>query len=307
VPSSAGGYLWFIVLMVAMLTSGFPPRAQVVGSLAFGACAVALLVADSYLPKPQLAPGAERTILAVSYFATFAYVFAVLYFTVAQSRFMYRRLREESAKSESLLLNILPKDVAAILKEDQRTVAEQFGGASVLFADVVGFTPMTARMTPAELVALLNEVFICFDELVERHGLEKIKTIGDCYMVASGVPRARQDHAEVLVQMALEMRELMAARTFAGRRLLFRIGVNSGPVVAGVIGRKKFAYDLWGDAVNTASRMESHGTPGEIQITRSTYERVGERFVCEALGSIEIKGKGPMDVWRVAGPRAPSA
>ena len=161
-------------------------------------------------------------------------------------------------------------------------------------------------MAPMALVGLLDEVFLCFDHLVEKFGLEKIKTIGDCYMVAAGVPRPRPDHAHALARMALEMHASINERLFGGQRLAFRIGMNSGPVVAGVIGRKKFIYDLWGDAVNTASRMETHGSGGTIQITRATYELIQDEFVCEPGGRIDVKGRGEMEVWRLVGekPRA---
>ena len=207
-------------------------------------------------------------------------------------------------KSEVLLLNILPKEIVAILKNEPRTIADHFEGASILFADVVNFTPLSVTMTPIELVELLNEVFSYFDSLVEKYRLEKIKTIGDCYMVASGVPRPRVDHAQVLTHMALEMRDYVSQHEFRGCKLAFRIGLNSGPVVAGVIGRKKFIYDLWGDAVNTASRMESHGQGGIIQITRATYELVKDDFVCEPRGMVNVKGKGEMEVWFVTGQRS---
>jgi guanylate cyclase len=202
-------------------------------------------------------------------------------------------------KSETLLLNILPKEIVTILKNEPRTIADHFEGASILFADVVDFTPLSATMTPDELVELLNEVFSAFDLLVEKYGLEKIKTIGDCYMVASGVPRPRTDHAQVLITLALEMRDYVSRHEFRGHKLAFRMGLNSGPVVAGVIGTKKFIYDLWGDAVNTASRMESHGQEGIIQITRATYELVKDDFDCEPHGTVNVKGKGEMEVWYV--------
>ena len=163
---------------------------------------------------------------------------------------------------------------------------------------------MAAGMSPLRLVNLLNEVFSGFDDLVEKRGLEKIKTIGDCYMVAAGVPRERDDHARALVHLALDMRETVASRTFSGETLAFRIGVNSGPVVAGVIGRKKFIYDLWGETVNLASRMESHGQSGTIQITRSTYDLVGAEFDCESAGTVQVKGAGAVEVWRVIGRKA---
>jgi class 3 adenylate cyclase len=216
--------------------------------------------------------------------------------TIAAQR---EQILAEQAKSERLLLNVLPAPIAAILRDETRTIADHYDEASVLFADVAGFTPMSATMTPAELVELLNEVFSCFDDLAEKHRLEKIKTIGDCYMVAAGVPVARDDHAVALVRMALDVRDTLARRDFRGRKLSFRIGVNSGPVVAGVIGKKKFIYDLWGDAVNVASRMEAHGKGGEIQITRRTRELLGDRFECVAQGRIEVKGKGEMEIWHV--------
>ena len=221
-------------------------------------------------------------------------VFLMVFYFVGQKN-MFQE------KSEALLLNILPKEIVAILKNEPRTIAEHFEGASILFADVVNFTPLSAMMTPTELVQLLNEVFSHFDSLVEKYGLEKIKTIGDCYMVAAGIPRPRADHAQVLTAMALEMRDYVSLHEFYGRKLTFRIGLNSGPVVAGVIGHKKFIYDLWGDAVNTASRMESHGQAGIIQITRATYELVKDDFACEPHGTINVKGKGEMEVWFVTG------
>jgi adenylate cyclase len=164
---------------------------------------------------------------------------------------------------------------------------------------VVDFTPLSAQMTATDLVELLNDVFTHFDRLVEVYGVEKIKTIGDCYMVAAGVPTPRADHAQVLTRMALDMRDYVTEHEFRGKKLNFRIGVNSGPVVAGVIGRKKFIYDLWGDAVNTASRMESHGVGGTVQITRATYDLISTDFACEPRGMINVKGKGDMEVWHV--------
>jgi len=210
-------------------------------------------------------------------------------------------LNSEQEKSENLLLNILPKDIADILKNESRTIADHYDGASILFADVVNFTPMSAQMRPVEIVGLLNEVFSYFDTLVDEYALEKIKTIGDCYMVAAGVPRPRPDHAQVLIDMALKVQTYTSSHEFQGKKVTFRIGINSGQVVAGVIGRKKFIYDLWGDSVNTASRMESHGVGGQIQITRATYELVKDDFLCEPRGMVNVKGKGEMEVWHVVG------
>jgi guanylate cyclase len=254
-------------------------------------------VLEPSLKPPELPEAFVTWFFVLNLGAVIAVVFALLYYFVAQRNFFQER-------SETLLLNILPKEISDALKVDQSAIAGHYDSASVLFADVVGFTPMAATMAPLRLVNLLNEVFSIFDDLVEKHGLEKIKTIGDCYMVAAGAPRERADHALALVQLALDMREAVASRTFGGVTLGFRIGVNSGPVVAGVIGRKKFIYDLWGETVNLASRMESHGQSGAIQITRSTYDLVGAEFHCKSAGTIQVKGAGEMDVWRVIGRKA---
>jgi guanylate cyclase len=246
----------------------------------------------------NLSPGMVLFFFVINLIGVSSIVFLMVYFFVGQKN-MFQE------KSESLLLNILPKEIVDILRNEPRTIADHFEGASILFADVVNFTPLSATMTPTELVELLNEVFSYFDLLIEKYGLEKIKTIGDCYMVASGVPRPRADHAQVLTAMALEMRDYVSQHEFCGRKLTFRIGLNSGPVVAGVIGRKKYIYDLWGDAVNTASRMESHGQGGIIQITRATYELVKDDFVCEPRGTVNVKGKGEMNVWSVSSLKIP--
>jgi adenylate cyclase len=208
-------------------------------------------------------------------------------------------------KSETLLLNILPKEIAAILKNESRTIADHYDEASVLFADMVGFTPLSAQLLPVEMVELLNEVFSYFDSLLDKYNVEKIRTIGDSYMVASGVPRGRPDHAQALARMALEMRDYVATHTFGnGQWVSFRIGINSGSVIAGVIGRRKFVYDVWGDAVNIASRMESHGLGNAVQITQATYELIKDEFICEPRGSVNVKGKGEMDVWLVISTKA---
>jgi adenylate cyclase len=207
-------------------------------------------------------------------------------------------------KSESLLLNILPREIAAILKNESRTIADHYEEASVLFADMVGFTPLSAELPPVEMVELLNEAFSFFDSLLDKYGVEKIRTIGDSYMVASGVPKGRSDHAQALVCMALEMRDFIAKHIFHnGKRISFRIGINSGSMIAGVIGKRKFVYDVWGDAVNIASRMESHGMGGTIQITRATYDLIKDEFICKPRGTVNVKGKGEMEVWLVVSPR----
>jgi class 3 adenylate cyclase len=216
--------------------------------------------------------------------------------------FVQRQIIElEQAKAERLLLNVLPREIATALKDNPRTIAEHYDNVSILFADVVNFTPLSARLEPKALVELLNEMFSHFDTLVDKYGLEKIKTIGDCYMVAAGVPVPRPDHAQALAGLALEMQEYVNSRTFLGAQLALRIGLNSGPVVAGIIGHKKFSYDLWGDTVNTASRMESHGSKGKIQLTTATYELLKDEFECEPGGMISVKGKGTVEIWYLSG------
>ncbi|MDY7015818.1 MAG: adenylate/guanylate cyclase domain-containing protein, partial [Cyanobacteriota bacterium] len=218
-------------------------------------------------------------------------------------------LRVEQEKSERLLLNILPAPIAEQLKQNHNAIAENFEEVTILFADLVGFTPLSSRLQPIELVSLLNDIFSSFDDLAQRLGLEKIKTIGDAYMVAAGLPLPRADHAEAIANMALAMQttlqQLQTTPNFQNCQiqepLQMRIGMNTGTVVAGVIGTNKFIYDLWGDAVNVASRMESSGKPGRIQVAPPTYERLKDRYVFERRGEVEIKGKGKMmTYWLVA-------
>src|SRR5205823_5117645 len=204
----------------------------------------------------------------------------VIYFVHQRDRFQRR--------SDDLLHAILPDQIAARLKDRPGTIANDVASASVLFADVVGFTPMSAAMSPGELVRLLDELFTIFDGLVTELGLEKIKTVGDAYMVAAGVPEARPDHARAIAELALRIRDHVATTTFGGRQLQMRVGVASGPVTAGIIGTHKFAYDLWGDTVNTASRMESSGLPGEIQLAPSTYELLRDGYRCRQIGRAHV-------------------
>ena len=206
-----------------------------------------------------------------------------------------RELVAEKQTSERLLLNVLPGPIAERLKLDDGVIVDRFEQVTVLFADIVGFTKLSSRTSPEALVSMLDELFTRFDRLAERHRLEKIKTIGDCYMAVAGIPGAMTDHAVVMCQMALDMLAAIAdyARG-AGTELEIRIGVHSGSVVAGVIGRKKFIYDLWGDTVNTASRMESHGLPSRVHLTEATAALLGDAFELEPRGTIDIKGKGPM-------------
>ncbi|MEZ2320531.1 MAG: adenylate/guanylate cyclase domain-containing protein [Microcoleus sp.] len=210
------------------------------------------------------------------------------------------RLAQE--KSDHLLLNILPAAIVEALKKGEGTNAERFDSATVLFADIVNFTSIAARISPLELVKFLNQIFSKFDELTEKHGLEKIKTNGDAYMVAGGLPVPRPDHAEAIANMALDMQEAIADfKTDRGEPFQIRIGINTGPVVAGVIGTKKFSYDLWGDTVNVASRMESQGLPGCIQVTTAVYQQLKNDYVFEERGSISVKGKGETIAYLLTG------
>jgi sensor domain CHASE-containing protein/class 3 adenylate cyclase len=212
--------------------------------------------------------------------------------------YMLDELQKEREKTEKLLLNVLPKSIAQQLKKEHQIIAENFEEVTILFADIVGFTSWSSRLNPLEVVKFLNHIFSDFDHLADRLGLEKIKTIGDAYMVAAGLPMPRPDHAEAIAEMALAMRLMM--RDFSQKHqqdLQMRIGINTGVVVAGVIGTKKFVYDLWGDAVNIASRMESLGEAGKIQVTESTYQILKNEYFFEKRGIIEVKGKGKMTTY----------
>jgi guanylate cyclase len=210
-------------------------------------------------------------------------------------------IQAQRDQADKLLYNILPERIAEKLKLSSETIAEEFSSATVLFADIVNFTPISAHFGPREVVDMLNEVFSHFDELVDKYGVEKIQVAGDAYMVAAGIPNARPDHATVLGYLALDMLDYLKREEFLGGKhpIEIRIGLNSGSLIGGVIGRKKYFYALWGDMVNIASRMQSHGEVGKIQITRDTYELVKDEFECEYIGEIAVKGKGNMEAWHL--------
>jgi len=219
-----------------------------------------------------------------------------------RERAYIKKLRSEQERSEQLLLNILPRPIAERLKEGQRTIADVFPDVTVLFADLVGFTRMSEQLPPAELVAMLNKIFSMFDQLAEKHGLEKIKTIGDEYMAASGLPMPRPDHAEAMAEMALDM--LAVIERFNAKRnrgVRIRIGMNCGPVTAGIIGTKKFAYDLWGDTVNLASRLTARARPSSVLVSEDVRERVGEDgYMWTSAGPKKLKGfSAPVKTFRV--------
>jgi guanylate cyclase len=275
----------------------------------FGGFLVAFVVlgvlGELLFPAADVPHWFTTTMLALNVVGAGTIAFTLLASFAKQRNEALVALRAEQAKSEALLVNVLPGSIAQRLKVATGSIADHFDSASILFADVVDFTPLSRRLPPAEVVGILDRLFSHFDALVERHGLEKIKTIGDCYMAAAGVPDPVDDHARKAALLALDMRDALATAEVAGRPgLELRIGINSGPVVAGVIGRKRFLYDLWGDAVNTASRMEHHGVPGEIQITGATRQLLKGEFVCRRRGTIEVKGQGPTETWYLIGPRS---
>jgi len=276
------------------------PRRAVPWFLAFAALVGFSGAIDSTLAAsaPEIPEGVVISYFVLNILGVSTTVYVLLqYFVRARERAL-AELGAEREKSERLLLNVLPQSVAGRLKESDEVIADGFESATVLFADIVGFTPLAQKLSPADTVALLDQVFARWDALAARHGLEKIKTIGDAYMVAGGVPNQRGDHVQAIAEMALGMgAEVGRCAADSGIELAVRIGIDTGPVVAGVIGRAKFSYDLWGDTVNTASRMEHHGVAGEIQVTERVFERLHDRYDFRPRGVIEVKGKGPMTTY----------
>lgn len=296
-PSSAV-VLWSMLsplgaLVFIGVASGFRWLTAFVGVLVLAA-----------LAQPRASNALPAWLVTVFFVANIGTILGVAFGLLASYS---RQLAAERARSERLLLNVLPPSIAERLREREETIADQYEAATVLFADVVNSTPLTVELSPAEMVGLLNEHVSAFDALADRHGVEKIRTIGDNWMGVAGAPVARPDHATSAARLALAMLAYVESRRGRGERCLdFRIGLNSGPVIGGVIGTRKFVFDIWGDPVNTAARMESHGTPGRIQLTEATYDLIRERFECEPRGTIEVKGKGPMPTWYLVRERAPA-
>ncbi|MBI5157343.1 MAG: adenylate/guanylate cyclase domain-containing protein [Acidimicrobiia bacterium] len=289
--ANSGGYLAFGILAAMVATMALDRIAVAVVVTFYATTAIVLGLLESRLAAGRVPPdpGLSAT-LATAVVVTDLVMLTVLFGN------LLGRLRAERARAEALLLNVLPAEVAVELKERGAVRPRRFDAITVLFADIVGFTPMTEAISPEEMVAELDTIFTFFDRLENRYGCEKIRTIGDAYMLAAGVPHPRPDHAEAIACVALDMIDFCRTTRFQ-----FRIGINSGPVVAGVIGRRKFQYDIWGDTVNVASRMESHGLPGEIQITTATRDLLGARFVGRRRGTIEVKGKGTLETWFLEG------
>jgi adenylate cyclase len=228
-----------------------------------------------------------------------AILFAIVFYAIRDAARAEAAAKREYDRSESLLTSILPRSVADRLKLAPGTIlVDKYEQASVLFADMADFTARAGEVSPEHLVECLNRVFGEFDRLVARHGLEKIKTSGDAYMVVSGVPRSRRDHAELLADFAIDMRDAAKALPNSqGQPTTIRIGMASGPVVAGVIGTNKMFYDVWGDTVNVASRMETTAPQGQIQVSPESYRLLEDKFVLDKVGPLEIKGKGAMETW----------
>lgn len=300
--NSSAVVLWSLIApMGALLIYGrrqsVPWFVAYAALVALGLVAQPLLRVDNNLTDTVILGFFVMNIVAVS-----LVTFVVLQYFVGKKDEAYGLLAVEQDRSERLLLNVLPEKIAQQLKTDPGTIANSFESVSILFADIVGFTPMSHEMNPEETVELLNRLFSYFDSQVERLGIEKIRSQGDSYMAAAGIPTPRPDHAAALADLAIEIRDhVKTAALYNGHDLDFRIGINSGPAVAGVIGSRKFQYDVWGDAVNVASRMESHGVPGRIQISDATRELIKNEFVCTPRGEIEVKGKGLMRTWFLEG------
>ena len=247
----------------------------------------------------------EQFLMMETYFNTTGVLFCALsmggvgYLTIKTAE---ENLFRENERSESLLRNILPVPIAERLKSTPGSIAESYSDATILFVDIVGFTKLSESIAPEALIDLLNSVFSEIDDLTDKYDLEKIKTIGDAYMVVSGAPKRRVDHAEAMAAMSLDMKEKLAKLNWPGQRALdFRIGIHSGPVIAGVIGKKKFSYDLWGDSVNTAARMESHGVSGEIQVSARVQAVLKDKFLFVERGAVDLKGKGEVFTYLLKG------
>ncbi len=298
---SSNVVVWSLLAPLGAVAFGRPERAWPWFGAFVGTIVLSIALAEVVRPDAADLPDAFVRTFDVLNIVAVSFVAMLLIVTFARGRDVAQH------RVEALLLDILPEEIAQRLQVEEETIADHFDEASVLFADVVDFTPLSSKLDAREVVDLLDRLFGTFDELVDRYEVEKIKTIGDCYMVAAGVPRPRADHAQALARLALEMRvcaaECLPDRN--GRDLRLRIGISSGPVVAGVIGRRRFLYDLWGDTVNMASRMESHGVPDAIHITRSTLELLGDEFVTEPRGLVDVKGKGPVETWLLLGAQAP--
>jgi adenylate cyclase len=296
------------LFMISVFLSAFfifPPRQGAYIAAICVAAALAMAGLEVYFIDHPSVLDAPPEFFRTARLLSVSALFAVILFTAVHNYRMVDRaedlLEEEHRRSEGLLLNVLPPSIAARLKRQERVIADRVEDATVLFADLVDFTELSGRLPAERVVEVLNGIFSAFDRICERHGLEKIKTIGDAYMLAGGIPLPRPDHCEAVVDCAVEMLAYVDSLPAPAPRV--RIGVHAGPVVAGVIGERRFAYDLWGDTVNTAARLESHGETGRIQVSRGVRDRLlGERYRFEPRGTVTVKGKGDMELYFVTSP-----
>ncbi|GAB1392281.1 hypothetical protein MASR1M60_04440 [Rhodocyclaceae bacterium] len=314
---ASGIVLWGLLAPVGAILF-FGVRESLAWFFAWAFLIVLSGVFDYLLADPSLKPAVQIPLrTSIVFFAlNFLFVSTMIYLLLrlstaeklkAQARFeeAHRELAHEQERSERLLLNILPAPVALRLKDAEHTIADGFADATVMFADIVNFTQVAANMTPSQVFSMLNSIFSAFDDMAEQHGLEKIKTIGDAYMVAGGINSDNDDYSAAIADLALAMQKLLQ-QDFAVNtsHLEMRMGIGTGPVVAGVVGKKKFIYDLWGDTVNLASRITSEGVPGMIQCDTATYRRLSDRFDFHEPQTIYLKGKGDMTVYRLIGRKA---
>ena len=299
---SSAVVLWSIIAPIGALVFEGPRK-----SAAWFAAYLAFIITSGFLQGHVDRANNLPPLLVISLFvlnigAISAIVFGLLYFFISQRDRALNLLRLEEEKSNNLLLNIFPKEIAETLKNNSGIIADHYAAVTILFADMVNFTPLSAQLPPHEMVGILNEIFSYFDSLVDEYGVEKIETVGDEYMAAAGVPRASSDHAQAIARLALHMcRYIATFRAINGRKIKIRVGIHSGEIVAGVIGKKRFAFGLFGDTVNTANRMQSHGLPEKIQVTRETYALLKKDFLLEPRGKIDVKGKGEMETWFLVG------
>jgi adenylate cyclase len=287
----SGSVLFFGITLTAAVALLLGRRAVWIAGLTYGLAAVVFGFLEQTLQESRPAP--DPTLTSILFALILTTNLAVV---PPLSAYLMAKVRAERDRAEALLSNMLPAEVAAELKREGSTTPKRFESMSVLFADIVGFTPLSTEMSPEDVVENLNTVFTHFDGLADKHGVEKIRTIGDSYMAAAGVPVSRGDHAQALAAMALDMLDYASESAFD-----FRIGINSGPAVAGVIGTHKFQYDVWGDTVNTAYRMESHGVTGRVQISEVTNTLISGDFATTPRGPVEIKGKGVLHTWFLDG------
>jgi adenylate cyclase len=297
---SSGIILWSLISpLVALLF--YEPRRALRWLFAYlGLVILSGFLEFNPLVNPSLPPALVTMFFVMNIGAVSTIVITLLAYFVGQKNLLFQLLQTEQAKSEGLLLNILPMDIATRLKRGEELIADQYDSVSILFVDLVDFTPLSATSDPKAMIALLGDIFSYFDQLVEKYGVSKIETVGDSYMMAAGIPTHCENHAALLTHLALDIRAHFERGVFLEKQAVHcRMGINSGPIMAGVIERKKISYNVWGDTVNTASRMQSHGIPGQIQVSEATYELIKDEFICEPRGTVNVKGKGDMDVWLV--------